>query len=397
MGGPVRPWESLWASRDADAIAEQVAAGGGAAKALATEYGLRMRALRWVGELDGEGRAARIASCGFMELMFQPATGGVGWRNRWCRDRACPGCARRRANKLRHELREHLELRRTDATCGRFMFVTLTQRKRGIRQESPGAAVTRLLLAWRKLTNRRPFKVAVQGYIRATEVTFSPRGGWPGWHAHLHLVLELGPELRRSDVERYIRHAWCELVDGDDQAQNFQTLTETRLGQVVKYITKPFELPDDLAPTFFGEMKGRRLISGAGTWRDFTKHDDDDYQAAPGWIPQASHVSELIDAAEDPRRLWTFQWLATEKGPRPVCPWREPGPDEVVCQRQLPTGDAWVRLAEDLRSVTLRCKSPARSALDPGETPAAERQRSGGGVSPAVPVGARAGPDGGSL
>lgn len=272
------------------------------------------------------------------------------------------------------------------------MFVTLTHPKRRDVDEGPGAAVTRLLAEWRKLSNRRPFKAAVLGYVRATEVTYSQRG-YSGWHAHLHLVLEVQRDLRPSDVQRLITALWSEIADADRNAQNFQPLTSDRLGQVVKYITKPFELPDALAPTFFDEMKGRKLISGSGTWRDYAKHDAD-FEAAPGWIPQGSHVAELVDAAADETRSWVFRWLERDDGvPRPVCPWRDPEPDEAVRCVSMPVRAAWLALARDPRPVQVRSKATRSGALDPGEAPAALRQQREVGASVAAPAeGARAGP-----
>jgi hypothetical protein len=228
-----------------------------------------------------------------------------------------------------------------------------------------------LLKEWRKLTNRRPFKSAVLGYVRAVEVTFSKRK-FAGWHAHLHVVLEIHPGIERRRAQQVIRRMWCSIVGGDDKAQNWQRLDAHQIGQVVKYVTKPFELPDALAPTFFDEMARRRLITAGGTWRDFPKHDRD-FRAAPGWIPQSSHVAELADSAGDDS-AWTFQWVQTEDGVSGVCPWRKPDVGEMVCQRSMSAREAWCALKADARPVTARCKAPRSGALDPGEAKAALRR-----------------------
>lgn len=359
-------WESAWSSEGACEAAAILAKNGDSVE---SDHEARRKAIRWVGQLDGNGRSDRISSCGWMELMFHPSSGGVGWRHRWCRDRACPGCARRRANELRHQLRAHLSERRTTPGRGWLAFVTLTHPKRSLRTEGPGAATTRLLDEWRKLTNRRAFKTAVLGYVRAVEVTYSKRG-FPGWHAHIHVVLEIHAEIERVRIEQVIRRMWCSIVGGDEKAQNWQRLSHDRLGQVVKYVTKPFELPEHLAPTFFDEMKGRRLISAGGTWKDFPKHDED-FQAAPGWIPQSAHVAELADMAGREGGIWVFQWLVTEEGPKGVCPWRQPDEDELVCQRAMDASQAWCALKKDPRPVPARVKAPRSGALDPGESIAA--------------------------
>lgn len=395
------PWATPWASPRAQQLAGVfLRAAPHATPGDPSHVEERERALRWVTglvwherakpnamEIGTRDRADRIAACGWLELCFQPKTGRVGYRHRWCRDRACPVCARHRAGRAREQLRAHLverELARarwmfavdedgaiTAHRGGELAFVTLTHPKLAFDVESPGAAVSRLLAEWRKLTNRRPFRRMVQGYVRAVECTFSKKGRrevspgvWKhvketGWHAHLHIVLELEHGFSDWEASRDIRAAWCGIAGADEHAQNWQALSKAKLGQVAKYITKPFELPDAHAPTFFDEMKGRRLVQGGGTWRDFTKHEDPPDHS---WVPQGLHVAELIDKAKR-GDAFVFRWKVDEDGvTRPV----EYGArmDEATVARGMPAREALRILLEDGRPVSKRC-TPVGSTRGP--------------------------------
>ena len=376
------PWDTQTASADACAMAKVFLRGAPHADAqelarFEAEAADRDRALAWVAGLKtrtGTERAERVANCGWMELCFHPRTGAVGWRQRLCKDRCCPACAKRRAGRARDQLREHLVQREADPDHGKLAFVTFTHPKYSIDAEDPGEAVSRTLAEWRKLTNRRPFKFAVTGYVRAVECTYS-RKGWhlnaktgvpyyvkeSGWHAHLHIILEIEKTCDAWEVEKSVRAMWCEIAGAEDQCQNWQGFTPAKIGQIAKYITKPFELPAQHAPMFFDRMAGRRLLQGGGTWADFTKHDTD--PPAHEWIPQGQHVADLIDRclvsakqvrAGKPALEWIFRWVEDPDGNLRALGWQEPGPDELERQERMPVHEALARLLTDARSVKKR-------------------------------------------
>lgn len=163
----------------------------------------------------------------------------------------------------------------------RMVFVTLTQPKH--RGEGPRAAYDRLMRAWRRLREWRDFKALVVGGVRGVEVPYTtpetnPRVEFKGWHAHLHMAWELAPGVNWSVAKRHVLDRWLRIVGGHELGQDFQELDDTNVHQVAKYATKPFELADDLAPKFFRQMAGCRLIDGWGDWRHFRavarKHEE---------------------------------------------------------------------------------------------------------------------------
>lgn len=279
--------------------------------------------MRWVHGLWTNGRKRsdrprfeRIRRCGWLELTYNPKARSPGYRQNRCRDRACPSCARDRSRQMSAKLRRFRHEREKEVGGRRLAFVTLTHRK--ALAEGPGEATTRLLGEWRRLWRRAAIGGAwrrrdgakvwrpgvAQGYVRAVECVWSaagrktaPNGATyvtrhDGWHAHLHVVLELADGVSQEEAERAVVGAWLEIADGEAWCQRWQPLTPTRIGQVAKYITKPFELPDHLAPTFFREMGSRRLIESGGTWKEATR------DAPRGDLPESYHVPQGIHLAE---------------------------------------------------------------------------------------------------
>ncbi len=365
------PWESDCASTNAADLArlfllEAPKAESDRVALIKTLRDQRERALRWVAQIptrNGNDRTDRIRSCGWMELCYRPSDGAVGWRSRFCKDRACPCCAINRAREVQAQLRQYL-VKREQAGIGPMLFVTFTHPKFAVDRESPGQAVTRVLKEWAKFRVRRPFRKTVAGYVRAVECVFLRRGwrktkaGRPyfvketGWHAHLHIAIELkGDHACPIRWQAWAKRAWVEICGGDPKGQDFQDLTSAKLGQIAKYITKPFELPEEWAPIFFQEMAGRRIIQGGGVWADFTKEVIE--EGAEGWVPQACHVAQLMDDAKADKSV-CFRWVENGDGELRTAAYIPVRDGEIGKHVQMPAREALRRLMIDGRSVTKR-------------------------------------------
>lgn len=373
---------SPYASDAAVAIAQlflQSGSDAGATTATArTDVAARSRAMSWVARLPtrtGTDRGERIRYCGWAEVCFRPGKGQVGWRHRYCKDRACPVCARNRAAKTRKQLRAHL-VAREKAGCGELVFLTLTQPKLANDREGPGEAISRLLASWRKLRDRRPFRRSVAGYVRAVECVWSRRG-WKvqkdgrqfytrqtGWHAHLHIVLELEPVDQHTQwrgVETWITGAWCEIAGGSEKGIDWQPLSRAKIGQIAKYITKPFELPAQQASIFFQDLAGRRLLQGGGTWRYYQRADDEGGKAPAGWVPQGLHVADLIDrltrckTGGEPETV-IFTWVVDGDGDIRSGVYKSARECEVGCSVEMTALHAVQLLYADARPIAERGK-----------------------------------------
>ena len=194
--------------------------------------------------------------------------------------------------------------------CGALYFATLTHPKLAHDKESAGAAVSRLLAEWRKLTNRRGFRRHVAGYVRAVEVTWSRSSGTAGWHAHLHIVIELNHKTSQWDAWHYLRSNWCDITGGSENAQDWQYLSAVSVHQLAKYITKPFQLPPEQAVLFFREMAHRRIIEGSGTWRRWRL---DDKPAESSMLEQRCTLTELCVLASK-RETIDLHWRERSDG-----------------------------------------------------------------------------------
>lgn len=372
-GRALAPWECWAASDDAAGMCREFLLGAphGIDPDLLA-HGSRMvdreKALRWVDALPTRGgldRSHRIQECGWMEVCVRPpgvdSDLEVGYRQRFCRDRACPACAVIRSVTIRDQLREHL-VERESGESGDRLFVGLTHPKFPVDAESPGHAVTRALKEWAKLRKRRPFQRSVAGYVRAVECVWiargwkHPKGGRPyfvkgsGWHAHLHIMLELEPGVCPWRFEAWCRTAWKEIAGASDLGMDFHDFSDAKIPELAKYITKPFELPERYAPTFFREMAGRHLIYGGGTWKHYAQHD---VNPPTGWVPQARHVAELIDDARKKNEI-TFRWVEDEDGKVRDAVYKPAGDDEIPRHVVMPAREALARLLEDARTIRNR-------------------------------------------
>lgn len=277
----------------------------------------RRRALRWVAGLltrNGTPRAFRIAACGRPAACVRDGDWQTAWVHRYCRDRACPACAQQRSRQMAVSLRKCAD-RRAGAS---LHFVTLTRPRSP--HEGPGEAWNAYQRAWEAVRHRPEFK-ALAGGVRVVEVTYADKG----WHVHCHAIFELkagtatqrvvcpaceGTQRVRLKIRGQWRwhpckscgtkhqpgdgtmpvgladliRAWAEIVEGSTAAQCAVPLDERNAGQLAKYLTKQWELPDDKARALFSAAVGRRLHNTFGTWRGVSIRLKVDPDARRWWL-----------------------------------------------------------------------------------------------------------------
>lgn len=230
------------------------------------------------------------------------------------------------------------------------MFATLTQVKRPRWEENPREAVHRLHRAWRELTNSktatgRAFHRLFSGGLRSTETTWSPKdaerehGGrvrFDGYHAHLHVIIEVRRGVDRAEAAGWLQREWLRLCPGSDaiaqvvRPANFADLdacvdarNKDDAHQLCKYVSKPLE---DVAERpailreLFSAIHGVRLLAAFGEWnakkgerigwREMGGEEDkDDGPPAPRWVgPTIGRV--MLYASERTRPLGTTDRLA---------------------------------------------------------------------------------------
>lgn len=274
-------------------------------------YPQREASRRWVGDLQTRGgylRWDRIRRCGDPVAVVRAGDWALSWQHRWCRDRACYGCARSRSRRLAEELRAAI----TTRPGARLFFVTLTQPKRA--GESARAAWDRYVRSWAALRHHPAFK-NLHGGVRVTEVTWSlghrrAKVKVPGWHVHPHLVVELLEEPswepcptcegrrrcstcgsatqpssgRMPSALVELGCAWTSITGASWKAQCMVPVDERNVGQLAKYLTKLWELDTSRARELFDAAAGRRIVDGFGAWRRWRQFAGDVERTPVGWF-----------------------------------------------------------------------------------------------------------------
>lgn len=241
---------------------------------------LTCKLLRGVKTKSGQPRAVRVAGCGAVRVALQGAKSG--WALTRCKDRCCPHCVRIKSST------ESAMLRRwADTRSNPIVFITLTQTKRPAQEESARQAIDRLRGHWRNLVNtktKRGREIAslAAGGLRAIEITWSQKG-WnakrthyvkeSGWHAHLHILIELRPGVKPGDLFGVIARGWLGLTGASPAAQNFQIATDENYGQVTMYCVKPFDVGVSGARfrEVIGAVEGLRANQGWGSWKGWRR------------------------------------------------------------------------------------------------------------------------------
>jgi len=153
-------------------------------------------------------RAANICQCA-QYLNFNPTvTGEIKLANAYfCKMPLCPVCAWRRSEKLYGQTGKvisHLE-----ASEANYAYILLTLTVKNVSGPELSGALDGLSAAWNRLVRRTPFKKAVKGWLRSTEITHNWKSG--EFHPHLHILLAVDREYL-TDKKNYIDHGrWMKL------------------------------------------------------------------------------------------------------------------------------------------------------------------------------------------
>lgn len=163
-------------------------------------------------------KALRVSDCGtFLEFAHSiDCDGSISDKGKlhnanFCRDKLCPMCAWRRSYKIFGQVSQIMS-----RIGGDYRFVMLTLTVPNCAPDELKKTVERIFKAWGKLTRRKPFKSAVNGFFRAFEVTRNKNNGT--YHPHFHCVLAVNKDYAESDL--YItRDKWLSMwrkCYGDD-------------------------------------------------------------------------------------------------------------------------------------------------------------------------------------
>lgn len=257
-----------------------------------------------------------------------------------CKSRLCPVCATLRARRQYARVVPRFEQALQDNKGVRAAFATFTVPN--VPLDRVKVAGSDMLRGFRRLTQRKPFKKAVAGWMRATELTLNAETNMV--HPHLHVVLLLRPGYFARSRDLYITQAeWLDLWrdvmrDPAIAVVDIRPLRprepgrplSSALGEVTKYPLKPmevFELTADgyeVDPTILKALheglRGKRMFAFGGILRgaaDIVSETDAD----DDWTVDNDDIRTLIKDAYEPEPYFVeqFDWTGeTYADPRPA-------------------------------------------------------------------------------
>lgn len=230
----------------------------------------------------GLDRGMLILACGRKYAFMRGAE--IDLCPRLCRQRPCPRCARVRASQNARDVEAAMRSRHARRDGVTFVFATLTQPKRPVAEEGARDAVHRIMQAWARVTHAnyatgREFRKIFAGGLRSTETTYSAAGdeqrhgavvSFDGYHAHLHVLLEVREGVSRADACRWIMREWLAECDGATYAaQCVRAARFEDAAELCKYVTKPLEDVGGqprIVAALFEALHGLRLLAAFGEW-----------------------------------------------------------------------------------------------------------------------------------
>ena len=141
-------------------------------------------------------KAQRLESCAQFVEFNRAADGQLKLHSSsFCRVRLCPMCQWRRSLKLGAQVRKVVEYANSEhmtqtGAPWRWLMVTFTVRN--VSGPDLGAAIDKMHRGLNNMAKSKNWKVAVKGWLRATEVTHntSPKSAaYDTYHPHMHLLL----------------------------------------------------------------------------------------------------------------------------------------------------------------------------------------------------------------
>ena len=173
----------------------------------------------------------------------------------FCRARLCPMCQWRRSLKMHGQVLavvERLAADRRAAGRNPYDYSLLTLTVRNCDAADLSATLDQLQQGWQRLLRRKAVKDAVQGYIRAVEITYNRQTGQ--YHPHIHALLCVNHSYfnsRKYIPQRQWAALWrdCARLDYAPQVDIRKTQGDAKsIAEVTKYATKPSDyiIPSDV-------------------------------------------------------------------------------------------------------------------------------------------------------
>lgn len=251
----------------------------------------------------------------------------------FCRCRMCPMCQWRRSLKMGGQVRACIDRLAADRLAQNkkpYRFALLTLTVKNCEDEALGDTLDILQRGWQRLTRLKAFGAAIEGYVRATEITYNRKTNT--YHPHMHVLLAVQASYF-DNPRKYISQArwrsmWSDAARlGYDPSVNVKAAKNDAgaVAEVAKYATKPgdYLMPSDVdrmahvLDVLQRHCAGRRFASWGGCMR--AAHQAlglDDVEDG-----DLIHLTQDAGESDAGAALWSWDWytdphlyIATEKG-----------------------------------------------------------------------------------
>lgn len=218
--------------------------------------------------IENENQKKYLKDCGtFLEIDTKDRI----IKANFCKNRLCPICNYRKSIKTWAKI-----TKRVNEIDYKYIFITLTIKN--VIAENLNKSIDDMMIALKKLTNRRQWKRIIKGYIRGLEITYNATD--KSYHPHFHVLCAVPTDYYSSTNEDYIsfrtlQKMWKESTNADYNINVFIepiTEKENAVAEVAKYAVKiadvlsskiDFDRVQAMKTIAFA-IRNRRLIGTAG-------------------------------------------------------------------------------------------------------------------------------------
>lgn len=259
--------------------------------------------IKWLSKFLKEDNLNLIYQCGTYLEFYSDVTLENKKLNRsnFCKNRFCPLCSWRKARKDALKISILLKYLK-DTFNYEFLFLTLTAPN--VTGDKLNDEIKEYTKAFKRLSERKEFKKISKGFVRKLEVTFNKERD--DFHPHLHIMIAVNKSyFKKND---YIsKKKWLEIWKECKRDNSITQVDVKKINidddnaifEMAKYGAKDSDylMTQDIFDTFYKALKGKRLITYSGAFKDALKLFED---------KQLEHYKE-IDLTQYIYRL-TYTW-----------------------------------------------------------------------------------------
>lgn len=237
--------------------------------------------VKWIGKHLKEEYLNLIYECGTYLEFYSDVTLEHKKLNRsnFCKNRFCPLCSWRKARKDALKISILLKYLK-DTFDYEFLFLTLTAPN--VPGDKLNDEIKEYTEAFRRLTKRKEFEKMSMGFVRKLEVTYNRERD--DFHPHLHVMIAVKKSYFTSRdyiSKKKFLEIWKEckrdrsITQVDVKKMNIDD--DNAIFEISKYGAKDSDylLLQDIFDTFYKALKGKRLITYSGAFKDALKLFDD--------------------------------------------------------------------------------------------------------------------------